>query len=607
MGGTALRYNRWMRPPKGKFGVWKVLLLVILVALHAVPGIPLFPLVFADVVAGIWLIRVLSKRFFYRISRKLAFSYFLIGLVPVLASLMLAVVAVQIGGSLFLQHQFASTMQQIRLEWDKIAFSRFEENPAEFYWEKAKALPGLKLWSYLGSEPVVRGAAPDVPPPAEDAWLDGSYHFVVNVPDRMTIAIPYQDVLNTPEFRAAGMDAVMGVGLETPKGLSSTGSKISFASAPGGIWTRPWIYSFYVFTSSPSERKAMAYLRTSPKAIYATLMSAQPLYGQVWRILFLVAAAVIFILGGTAAGYSAWIIVRTTSGISRVADGVRRFSEGDLDFRIRHRGRDELAQLATSFNRMAESLKVYVDDEVSRAQEKKELELAKTLQMRLLPPPESFQTLGEVSIHFSPSTLVGGDYYDCFQHAGLDYLLIGDSSGHGLAASLVMAMTKTAVSCLLTQESRPEEILPQAHEILMRAGMAEQYVTLQLACIDRRAGSFRLFNAGHPPAFFRQGNSLQSLRLDSFPIGLFTGPGREFKTVPFNNGDLLFLYTDGLYEVYQGEEQYGLERLERVLSEAPAVPHLAVEHVLADVESFKGSAPFNDDLTIICVKLSALS
>jgi serine phosphatase RsbU (regulator of sigma subunit) len=594
-----------MRRPFLKSRVFKALLLVLLLALHFAPGVPAFLLFFSDVIVAIWLIRSFSRKFFYRISRKLAFSYFLIGLVPVLASLMVAAVAVQIGGSLFLQHQFASTLQQVRLEWDKIAFSRAEEPAVSFFNEYKRIFPGMKMWCYTGPAPVTLGLDPDTPPPAEDVWMGGGYHMVVNIPDHMTVAIPFEEIMRMPEFAESGVEAVMGVGRETIEGISAESAGPLFKPSTGGVWSKPWILSFYVFSSSPSNQKAMAYLRTSPKAIYATLVSAQPLYGQIWRILFMVAFGIIFLLGGTAIGYATWIIVRTTRGISRVSAGVKRFSEGDMEFRIRHKGHDELAQLATSFNRMAESLKSYIDDEVSRAEEKKELELAMNLQNRLFPEAQTLRSLGEVSIHFNPSKMVGGDYYDYIYHNGLDYVLIGDASGHGLAASLVMAMAKTAISSLLTKENRPEEVLPEAHEILKHAGMADQYVTLQLACIDRRATSFRIFNAGHPPAYHISGGVVRSLRLDSFPMGIFDGPSRECLTVRFKPGDLLFLCTDGLYEVYAGDEQYGPERLEDILRKAPADPHLAVEAVLADVESFKGANPFEDDLTIICIKLTA--
>jgi len=517
----------------------------------------------------------------------------------------MAAVLVQIGGSLFIQHQFASTLQQIRLEWDKIVIQHAKKPGGALFKAYSGAYPGMKGWFYAGREPLLLGVPPETPPPAEDAWLNGRYHMVLNIPDIMTVAIPYEEVFAGDEFKAARIEAVMGVGRELEDGFTSEGPGPIFKPTRGGVWTKPWIMSFYLFESSPAGQKAVAYLRMSPQAIYQTLVSAQPLIGKIAYGAIIAAMIVIFLLAGTAVGYASWIILRTTHGISRVADGVKRFTEGDMEYRIRHKGRDELAQLATSFNRMAESLKSYIDDEVSRAQEKKELELAVSLQNRLFPAPERLHSLGEVSIHFNPSKMVGGDYYDYFYHNGLDYVLIGDASGHGLAASLVMAMAKTAISSLLTKQNRPEEVLPQAHEILKQAGMAEQYVTLQLACIDRRKGSFRIFNAGHPPAYYISKGVVRSLRLDSFPIGIFDGPSQESLEVNFQPGDLLFLYTDGLYEVFADDDQYGLERLESILKIVPSDPHLAVEKVLADVESFKGANPFEDDLTIICIKLTA--
>lgn len=605
------------------------LALVLLLALHLAPGFPLPPLVLADILVGTVLLRRLARRFFHRISRKLIFSYALVGTVPLLAALIVALVAVQIGGSLFIQHQFHTALQSIRLKWDDtllrddriLTMERLEAWRREF--------PSVKAWGRIGRERTVFGADPDGPVPERDGWLDGRYHMVVSIPGRATLALAYEDLVRTPAFRESGLEAVIREGevkqgepakgtqdglvvdLGSPnqdrldRNLSIRSEAPDFPPATGSLWTKPILFGFYAFETDPEGRSAVAYLRASPQAIYRTLVSAQPQYGEMVFYLFMAALAIVVLLGGLAVGYATWLIFETTRGINRLSDGVRRFAEGDLDFRIRHKGRDELAQLMTSFNRMAESLQTLIGAEVARAEQNRELELAYRIQNLLLPSADAFADLGKVSIHFRPSKEAGGDYYDYFHQDGLDYILIGDASGHGLAASITMAMTKAAISSLLYKAVSPFQVLTQAHAILQHAGMADQYVTLQLACVDRKNRTLRLFNAGHPPAYLRTGGQLKAMRLDSFPIGIFDGPAPESVEQTYQPGDMLFLYTDGLYEVHAGDDMYGLERLEKVLQRVPADPDLALEQILADVEAFKQGEPFDDDLTLIVIKLGA--
>ncbi len=604
--------------------------LAILVILHLLPGVVVGPLLLADAVVGMILARRFARRFFYRISRKLFFSYLLVGTVPLLAALIVGLVAVQIGGSLFIQHQFHSTLQTIRLQWDDTVLRDDRILSEERLEAWRKEYPALKAWGRRGRTQIVFGADPDAPVPDRDAWMDGRYHMVVSVPGRITLALPYEEIARTSAFRASGIEAIIREGTvkeggeaeEDPKGFSvklgpsgsnrlersmtvDSATSPDFPPAAGNLWTKPLLYGFYSFQADASGRSAVAFLRTSPRSVYRTMVAAQPSYGEVALYLFMAAVAIVFVLGGLAVGYATWLIFKTTRGINRLSDGVRRFTEGDLDFRIRHKGRDELAQLTTSFNRMAESLQAYIGDEVSRAEQKRELELAYRIQNLLLPSAEAFAGLGKVCIHFNPSKAAGGDYYDYFHQDGLDYVLIGDASGHGLAASITMAMAKAAVSSLLYKSVTPSEVLPQTHTILRHAGMADQYVTLQLVCVDRKNRTLCLFNAGHPPAYLKSGAVVTPMRLDSFPIGIFEGPAAESLDQTYQAGDMLFLYTDGLYEVHAGGDMYGLERLEHMLQQVPDDPDLAVERILADVEAFKGTEPFDDDLTLMVIKLSA--
>jgi serine phosphatase RsbU (regulator of sigma subunit) len=602
-----------------------------LVVLHFIPGVPLPPLILADILGGMVILRRGARRFFYRISRKLIFSYVLVGVVPLLAALIVALVAIQIGGSLFIQHQFHSILQNLRLEWDDRLLRSDRAPDAERLEAWRREYPSLKVWGRVGQERFVFGAAPDAPAPSRDGWIDGRYHMVVEIPGRATVALAYEDLVRTPAFRASGIEAVIREGAvqtgpaaapeEKPEGptfslgnqpdrdprgnITYSGQPPEFPPAAGNLWTKPLLYGFYAFPALEQDRSAVAFLRASPQAIYRTMVAAQPSYGRVALYLFMAALAIVLLLGGIAVGYATWLIFGTTRGINRLSDGVRRFAEGDLDFRIHHRGRDELAQLMTSFNRMAESLQTYIGDEVFRAEQKRELELAYRIQNLLLPSVSAFAGLGKVSIHFKPSKEAGGDYYDYFRQDGLDYILIGDASGHGLAASITMAMTKAAISALLYKAVSPSQVLTQAHAVLQQAGMADQYVTLQLVCVDRKKRTLRLFNAGHPPAYLRTGGALKPLRLDSFPIGIFDGPAPVSVEHAYRPNDLLFLYTDGLYEVHAGDDMYGLERLEQLFLRVSPDPDLALEEILADVEAFKKGEPYGDDLTLIVVKLSA--
>ncbi len=241
---------------------------------------------------------------------------------------------------------------------------------------------------------------------------------------------------------------------------------------------------------------------------------------------------------------------------------------------------------------------------VDRVRVRDELEVARRLQSDLL-PDSSPQIEGWDFAHsYRTANEVGGDYYD-FQPLpdGRLALLMGDASGHGIAAGLLMAIANTTLQTALEIDPEPQAVAALLNSTLCRTGDRRAFMTLFYGLLDPANGRLDYICAGHPFPFLRRaGGELLELGQGTLPLGMRRQLEIPQQLVQIEPGDLLVLFTDGLPEAVDGPDgdSFGFQRLKDLLSTvgSPAVVH---DRILLAFDQHIGHEPLTDDLTLMVV------
>ena len=248
-----------------------------------------------------------------------------------------------------------------------------------------------------------------------------------------------------------------------------------------------------------------------------------------------------------------------------------------------------------------------------------ELNIARTIQMAMLPkvfPP--FMDRLDLNIYgmVDPAKEVGGDLYDFYVRHDKLFFCIGDVSGKGVPAALVMAMTRSFFRSITAHEEQPEVIVGKMNKILCEQNPQNMFLTLFLGVLDCKTGELTYCNAGHNAPLLLRGERQRGLMdegvcelsvVANLPLGVV--PEFEFvaqKTKMYYN-DLLFLYTDGLTEAENKQHnQYGEERMidtmESLAVEGVTCPREVINRMQLSAESFVSGAEQSDDLTMLAIR-----
>jgi serine phosphatase RsbU (regulator of sigma subunit) len=380
-------------------------------------------------------------------------------------------------------------------------------------------------------------------------------------------------------------------------------------SEKGLLW-RPWVYWFRAtedvrdLATGEPVGSMVTLLRTSPANVWQSfILWRYELGSELWAALGAL-GSFFLVVYGLAVLLAATMMISITRSTSRLTRGAREVQNGNLDYRIPVKRRDQLGDLAQSFNRMTGSIQDMMLQVADRERLARELELAREIQESLL--PDRHVRHGPLTVHatFRPATEVGGDYFDIFALGeGRLVVVVGDVAGHGLHTGLIMASLKSSVAALIHEGYGGEELLRRVNRLLIGDGSGRTMATLSVVEMDPAGGRLRVTTAGHPPAYLLSGGSSEELMTSSLPVGsqLFD-PVQVERSLP--SDCLLVLYSDGLVEATDGSgEPFGYERLARLLAESSQVGggELAAT-VLGALDHHVGGRPLDDDLTLVVVE-----
>jgi serine phosphatase RsbU (regulator of sigma subunit) len=289
--------------------------------------------------------------------------------------------------------------------------------------------------------------------------------------------------------------------------------------------------------------------------------------------------------------------------------GAIALGDGHLNHRIAPLGDDELGEVATSFNQMADHLEASrAEIEQQNDQLRKGLALARDIQIGLLPerPPWSGESLA-VYARSIPAYDVGGDFYTYLAlPGGRAAIAIGDVSGKGVGAALIMALTSSAVESQGRQFEHPAQVLTALNQLLApRLKANHMNAALLFAVFDPQQQTVNIANAGMiaPVLISPEGNRF--VEVGGLPLGSFAGAIYNEAVVQLRPGEGLLLVSDGVVEAHSPEgELYGFERLEETIGAVQPTGDVRalVERVLASVHEHMGSAEQHDDITIVAVR-----
>lgn len=243
-----------------------------------------------------------------------------------------------------------------------------------------------------------------------------------------------------------------------------------------------------------------------------------------------------------------------------------------------------------------------VDDKKKRMEG--ELHIANAIQMAMIPKASSGGTENEdadLSASITPAKEVGGDFYDYYFRDQKLFFCIGDVSGKGVPAALVMAVSRSLFRTISAHESSPKRLITAMNDFMSDTNENNMFVTLFCGILDLTNGRLRYCNAGHNPPIILT-NSIQPLPVrPNLPLGVMHGMCYEEQEVILHYDDALFLYTDGLTEAENPEhELFGEERMKAVLHTRRDV-QAQLEAMQQAVADFVGTAPKSDDLTMMFI------
>jgi predicted ester cyclase len=260
---------------------------------------------------------------------------------------------------------------------------------------------------------------------------------------------------------------------------------------------------------------------------------------------------------------------------------------------------DVLTRNLTWYSRAAEAME--------RERIEQELQVARQIQQQLLPEATPQLDGWELTTYYEPAREVGGDFYDFLElEDGRVGLVVGDATGKGMPAALLMASARSTLRAVAQGSESPGDVLRRANDPLATDIPTNMFVTCLYAILDPTSGHLVYANAGHDLPYLHRNGDAEELRARGMPLGLMPGMGYEEKETVLHSGQTALLYSDGLVEAHDpAGEMFGFPRLRELVAEHGAEKALG-DSLLEELYSFVGEGwEQEDDITLLTLRRSA--
>lgn len=409
-----------------------------------------------------------------------------------------------------------------------------------------------------------------------------------------------EEMVNPDGYRLDGIDVAEGVHIRDDGFLS-------FVTVPETNWTLCMVFQFDMVQKTTDSVGAMI---AENSHTVGELMNGTITRSVLFFVLILAAGclAVFFVSGKLTKGL--------VDPINRLTSEVAVIGSGDLDHQIRGIDTgDEIGELADAFNRMTGELKSYIVNLAAVTAEKErigaELTVATQIQASMLPcifPAFPEQEEFDIYATMQPAKEVGGDFYDFFlvdeNHLAV---VMADVSGKGVPAALFMVIAKTLIKNHAQTGASPADVFTVTNRQLCESNDAGLFVTAWMGILDLTTGEFIYVNAGHnPPLIRKKTGEFEYVRgRAGFVLAGMEGIKYRQASMTLEPGDMVYLYTDGVTEATDTENQlYGEERLLACLNAGKDAPLETLLHgVKEDIDTFVKGAPQFDDITMLALRI----
>ncbi len=584
----------------------------------------------ALVVAGL-------RRFIYRVGRRLMFSYFLVGIVPIpLLALLFTLAGYQLNG-FFTGHLYRDALVQIEEELEGEALASLQGSPtsrnvATAVYRRGRRVAGdrrlPKRWPQWADD-WERSTPPFV------AGFDGQPTIFATVGDARSgaLVVPEKGLAAELSRRSGILVSLMESGGSFNDGEKRVFLSIGEYSFPIrtartrfdekraaffglnnekklGFIDRPFLWwgelggpvhdlATGEYRSAQVAAGLNSTLRTSLDHFFS---SSAEIDTSAWveLVAVLVAISALYAIAVFMAATMIFGVSRAVNRLSRATEQVRA---GNFSARIPVRRKDQVGDLQRSFNAMASHLEGLVATAAQKESLDKELAVARDLQQSLLPDHVPSADQFEFSTLFEPSAAIGGDFFDIVR---LDdnrlAIIVADVAGHGLPTGLRMAMFKAALEILIKDQKPVEDILKQLSGMIRSSKERRYFVTASISIVELDTGKLTVTNAGHPPVYRKRGDRIEEILAPGNALGTLGDTYGQSET-DLQPGDFVVWMSDGLIEATDGKgDVFGYERVQRALENPAATAEGLQRNLLSALDEFSGGAVADDDRTLVVMR-----
>jgi serine phosphatase RsbU (regulator of sigma subunit)/ketosteroid isomerase-like protein len=247
-------------------------------------------------------------------------------------------------------------------------------------------------------------------------------------------------------------------------------------------------------------------------------------------------------------------------------------------------------------------------ERIERERIEQELQVARRIQHASLPKEVPALEGWQISPYYRPAREVGGDFYDFFElEDGRLGIVVGDATGHGVPAALVMASARSMLRAVAQASQSPGDVLRRVNDPLATDIPPNMFVTCFYAILDPQSGTLSYANAGHDLPYLHRNGEVEELRARGMPLSLMPGMGYEEKETILEAGEATLFYSDGLVEAHHpNREMFGFPRLRALIAEHGGEESSLGEFLLEELYTFVGEGwEQEDDITLLTLKRSA--